>query len=195
MVMVNPHKQEPLRMTEAEYLAFQEKSDIRYEFVSGKVYAMAGADWKHVMITQSTSVALYNQLAGKSCFVATSDLRLKVTSKKVSYRYPDLMVICGSPRFVDGRQDTINNPIVIIEVLLPSTALEDRNAKLEEYTSIESVQEYLLISQDDIKIERFKRHQAGEWLYTSVTGLEAQLEINSIDCVLTLASVYEKVNE
>ena len=194
--MAIPHSsnalQPPLRMTEAEYLEFEAKSDIRHEFVHGRVLAMAGAEWNHNALTGSTHANLYIQLRGKPCTSIASDLRLKVDSKKVSYRYPDVMVICDEPNFVDGRT-TIDNPTVVIEVLSPSTALEDRNAKLDEYTRLDSVQEYILISQDEVKVERYKRHESGEWRYLKVTGEDSELELPSIGCTLLLSVLYEDV--
>ena len=194
MAMAQLQEQEPLDMSEAEYLEFEEKSEIKHEFVSGKVYAMAGASWKHVMICQSTGANLYNQLTGKSCVVESNDLRLKVESKKVSYRYPDLMVICGEPNFIENRVDTIDNPTLIIEVLSPATALEDHNAKLDEYTRLESVQEYVLISQHEAKVEVYTRQESEKWWYTPIRGLDASIELASINCTLALSKIYEKVN-
>lgn len=192
MAQAQAEEQEPLYMSEVDYLEFEEQSDIRHEFVNGRVYAMAGAEWEHVMIAQSASSALYAQLRGKSCRVGTNDLRLKVESKKVSYRYPDFMVICGEPNFV-GNRKIIDNPTLIVEVLSPSTALEDRNAKLKEYTALPSVQEYVLISQDEARVEVFSRYQSGKWLYTSAMGLDASIDLPSIGCSLMLADVYEQV--
>lgn len=194
MAMGHQQGEQPLQMTEAEYLDFEEQSDIRHEFVNGKVYAMVGSDWKHAMITQSTSSALYAQLRGKGCRVSSTDLRLKVTSKKVSYRYPDIMVVCGDLEFADKRTDTITNPMVIVEVLSPSTALEDRNAKLDEYRAISSVQDYMLVSVDEAKVEVFSRQKSGKWLYEAVNGLSASIDLPSISCMLSLAEIYEQVS-
>ena len=180
-------------MSEAEYLEFEEQSEIKHEYARGRVYAMAGADWNHVMVTQSTSSSLYAQLRGKSCNIGTNDLRLKVQSKKVSYRYPDIMVMCDEPNFI-GNRKTIDNPTLIIEVLSPSTALEDHNAKLEEYTQLESVQEYLLIAQDEAKVQHYLRDISGKWVYTLISGLDKTLELPSIGCILVLADVYEQIN-
>jgi Uma2 family endonuclease len=193
MAIARPQQDCPLHMSEAEYLEFEEQSEVRHEFVAGNVYAMAGADWKHAMITQSTSSALYAQLRGKNCRVSSTDLRLKVASKNVSYRYPDIMVICGELNFAENRTDTITNPTLIVEVLSPSTALEDRNAKLDKYRALSSVQDYILVSVDEAKVEIFSRHTSGKWLYEAVKGTSASIELPSIDCTLMLADVYEQV--
>jgi len=192
--MAAAQPQEPLEMTEEEYLTFEAESELRHEFVDGKIYAMAGSDWKHSMVTQSAGTALYTQLRGKGCRVSSPDLRLKVSSKKVSYRYPDIMVICGDLQFAENRTDTITNPTLIVEVLSPSTALEDRNAKLDEYRTLESVQDYVLISVDEAKVEVFSRYEGETWLYTSVKGLDSSITLPSIDCILHLSDVYEQVS-
>lgn len=193
MAMMQPQKQKPLLMSEAEYLEFEEKSEIRHEYVGGKVYAMAGAEWEHTMIAQSASSALYAQLRGKRCKIGTNDLKLKVQSEKVSYCYPDFMVICDEPNFV-GSRTIIDNPTLIVEVLSPSTALEDWNTKLSEYTALSSVMEYMLISQNEAKIVVFSRDESGKWLYQAVSGLESSLDLPSIGCTLALADVYEQVS-
>jgi Uma2 family endonuclease len=190
--MVAASQQEPIRMTEAEYLAFEQDSDIKHEFVNGDVFAMTGASWRHNVICSNVNIALGGQLANKDCTVVASDMRLKVASR-VSYRYPDLMVVCGDPAFVDDRTDTISSPTVVIEVLSASTALVDHNEKLHEYIRLTSLHEYILISQDAAQVERFLRQEADEWLYKQITGIESRLDLRSIGCTLALSDVYNKV--
>jgi Uma2 family endonuclease len=103
------------------------------------------------------------------------------------------MVICDDLQFVEKRTDTITNPTLIVEVLSPSTALEDRNAKLDEYRAIASVQDYMLVSVDEAKVEVFSRQKSGKWLYEAVKGLDASIELPSVRCHLALADMYEQV--
>ena len=193
MAMAQPQEKDPLYMSESEYLEFEEKSETRHEYVNGRVKAMAGASWTHTVITQSTGTTLDMQLLDTECVVVSSEIKLKVDSKKVSFRYPDVMVVCGEPDFVDNRVDTIDNPKLIVEVLSPSTALEDRNEKLDEYTRLESLQEYVLISQDEARIERYLRQDSGDWLYSNVRGLDASLILPSIGVTLDFTFVYKKI--
>jgi len=125
--------------------------------------------------------------------VSSTDLRLKVDSKKTSYGYPDIMVICSDLQFADKRTDTVTNPTLIVEVLSASTALEDRNAKWDEYSVLSSVQEYMLVSVDEAKVEVFSRQASGKWLYEAVKGVNARIVLASVDCTLTLAELYEQV--
>lgn len=186
-------QQEPLFMTEAEYLQFEENSETKHEFVNGKVYAMAGASWRHNVICLNTGTTINRQLVDKPCTAVSSDIRVRVDAK-VSHRYPDVVVVCGEPEFVDNRVDTISNPTLIVEVLSPSTALIDLNEKLHEYIRLPSLQEYILITQHEARIERYLRQEASEeWLYKQVSGLESHIYLPSIDCVLMLSDIYQKV--
>lgn len=179
-------------ITEADYLALEATSETKHEYANGEILAMTGASWNHNVICMNVGAQLNVQLADRNCTVTSNDLRLNVQSTR-SYRYPDVMVICGEPQFVNDRTDTINNPIVVIEVLSEGTEIIDRDAKLHEYLQIDTVQEYLLIAQSEAKIERYLRQQSGDWLYSRVTELSDTLTLPSIDCTLKLADLYNKV--
>ncbi len=184
---------EPNKMSEAEYLAFEESTRDKYEYSRGRVYAMSGGSVRHGVVTVNISTQLNIQLMQKNCSVASSDVKVHIASKK-SYRYPDVTVFCGAPSYLAGRVDTLLNPVLLVEVTSPSTALLDRNEKLAEYTQIDSLQTYLLVAQDEPKIERFMRHESGGWLYQYVTGLDAEISVPSLDCTLALSSIYHKIN-
>jgi Uma2 family endonuclease len=192
-MVATPQEQAPMRMTEAEYLEFEQNSDLKHEFVDGKVYAMTGGSVRQNVICLNVGTTLNVQLADKDCIVSSPDTRVKVRSR-ISYRYPDVTVICGQVEYAENRVDTITNPIVLIEVLSPGTAVVDHNQKLDEYIQINSLQEYVIISQNDAKIERYLRQESGDWLYTQMTGLDAVLDLPSIGCKLALADVYRKLS-
>ena len=192
--MVTQPQDEPLVMTEAEYLEFEEASEIRHEFVNGRVYAMTGASYNHAVITGNTHTSFNIQLAERDCTVISNEVRLKVDSKSVSFRYPDVMVVCGEPKFVKKRTDTIKNPTVIVEVLSPSTALVDHNVKLREYTQIASLQVYILIAQHEANVQVYTRQDAEKWTYQTATGLDSTIDLPAIGCTLALADVYKKVD-
>lgn len=193
MIASQPQGQDALHMDETSYLVFESKNEQKHEFVDGQVYAMTGASWNHNVICQNVATTLNNQLADSPCVVVANDLRLKVESKNVSFRYPNIMVICDEPQFVEGRDDTILNPSVLVEVLSPSSVVVDHNVKLDEYTSINSVQEYIMIAQDEAKIERFQRQVTGGWLYSNVKGLDQIITLSSINCQINLETIYNKI--
>ena len=181
-----------MRMTEAEYLAFERASDIRHEYLDGHVYAMTGASRAHNLISTYTAASLINQLRGRPCEVYASDMRVRVSATGL-YTYPDVTVVYGNPQFADSALDTLLNPVLVIEVLSPSTESYDRGKKFQHYRQLESLREYVLISQDSPRVERFLRQDDGTWLLTDAAGLDASLELASVACTLALAEVYEKV--
>ena len=187
-----PPKQDSPYMSIADYFVFAEKSEAKHEYARGRVYAMSGGSVRHGVITVNISTDLNIQLEDKDCRVASSDVRVKVEAME-SYRYPDVMVYCGDEDYADERNDTLKNPLVIVEVLSPSTALKDRNEKLDEYLQSTTLQEYVLVTQHEAKVEVFSRHESGKWLYDKYKGLEASLLLASIDCTLDLSRIYRKV--
>ena len=118
-------------------------------------------------------------------------MRVKATEAN-SYHYPDIAVVCGAPQFEDSHVDTLLNPTVLIEVLSPSTEAYDRGGKFAHYRKIATLREYLLVTQDQPSIERYLR-QGDVWILTEAVGLEASVPLESIDCVLSLREVYDKV--
>lgn len=192
MAQPNIQEQSPMHMSETEYLAFEEQSDIKHEFVAGRVYAMSGGSIRHGIITVNISTDLNIQLEDKDCSVSSPDTRVK-SEAMPSFRYPDVVVFCGEPELVDGRVDTLGNPIVLVEVLSPSTAVKDYNEKLEEYVKIDSLQAYVLVAQHTAKVQVFSRHESGKWWYDIVTGLDGTVSIGAIDCLLEMKRIYRKV--
>jgi Uma2 family endonuclease len=190
--MIAAQPEEPLQMTEAAYLEFEAESEFKHEYSRGYVYAMTGGSVRHGIITVNISTHLNTQLSDRNCSVTSSDVRVTIASKG-TYRYPDVTVFCGDPAYVAGRTDTLTNPIVLVEVLSPGTALKDRNEKLMEYTQIETLHAYLLVAQDEARIECYRRHETGEWLYSFVSGIDSEIALPTIDCTLSLSKIYQKV--
>lgn len=182
---------EPLYMTESEYLEFERDSDVKHEYLNGEVFAMAGASAKHSLICSYVASALIVAL-GEPCAVYQSDMRVKVKTTGL-FTYPDVSVGCEDPQYVANIFDTLLNPIVLIEVLSPSTEAYDRGKKFQDYRQIPSLQEYLLISQDSPRIERYLRRDDNTWTLTDAIGLDATIEMPSLGCTLMLSDVYRKV--
>ena len=153
---------------------------------------MSGASRKHNLLTTNISSSLHQQLKGRPCEVYSSDMRVKVTRSGL-YTYPDVVVVCGEPKFEDDYLDTLLNPTVLIEVLSKSTERYDRIAKSDYYRTLESLAEHLLVAQDEIRIDQFVRQPDGLWLPTTVKELEATVELRSINCCLAARDVYDKV--
>lgn len=178
--------------TVAEYLAFERQSETKHEYYAGEIVAMAGASFEHNLIVGNTYASLHTQLRRRPCAVLPSDQRLRV-SPIGPLTYPDIMVVCGQPHFTDERPDTLTNPTVIVEVLSPSTEGDDRGRKAKHYRTIASLKEYVLIAQDEPRIEHYVRAENGWWRFTEATDLGASIQLDSIACTLALADVYERV--
>jgi len=177
-----------------DYLALERQAEYKSEYFDGVVYAMSGASFKHNIIVANLIIELGQQLRGKPCRVLPSDIKVRMPDSR-KFFYPDVSVVCGEPQFHDQRNDVLLNPVVIIEVLSESTAAFDRGDKFQAYQQMESLKEYLLISQDKRVVEHYVRQTRELWNYTATVGLESSLSLPSIECTLRLEAVYDKVTE
>ncbi len=176
-----------------EYLAIERQSEIKSEYWHGEMFAMAGASEAHNLIVWNVGAELRTQFKGRACKAYQNDMRVRIP-RSPSYKYPDIVLLCGRPRFEDEVNDTLLNPTVLIEVLSPSTEAYDRGEKFREYRKIESLQEYGLISQDRPVITHYVRQENSPfWLFSEFEGLDASVELPSVQCTLVLAEVYDKV--
>lgn len=180
-------------ITEEAYLAIERISPTKSEYYDGQIYAMAGAKEPHNLIVGNLIATLHGQLRRKPCRVYPSDMRVKVIPTGLN-TYPDVVIVCGQPQFVDEVHDTLINPTVIIEVLSPSTERYDRGVKFRHYRTMETLQEYLLIAQDRKHIEHYTRQPSGQWLFEEATLADAQICLSSVDCTLSVQDTYEKVD-
>ncbi|MCA0455896.1 MAG: Uma2 family endonuclease [Chloroflexi bacterium] len=181
----------PKFVTPEEYLRLERASEEKHEYFRGEIFAMSGASREHNLIAQNTSRHLGNQLDNQPCEVYQSDMRVKIPSTEL-YTYPDVVVVCGTPEFEDTQLDTLLNPTVIIEVLSASTEKYDRGRKALFYRRIASLQEYVLIAQDNAQVEHYQR-QSDQWIIQDFNTLDAQLNLLSIGCSIGVRDIYKKV--
>jgi Uma2 family endonuclease len=174
-----------------EYLAIDRQAEIRSEYLDGEMFAMAGGSYTHNVIVGNLVGEIRQQLKGRPCTVCPSDQRVHVP--EIDYTYPDVVVVCGEPRFEDEHLDILLNPVLIVEVLSPTTEAYDRGKKFQLSQEIESLVEYVLVAQDRHRVELFLRQGGNKWLLTTTTGLESTVSLTSIQCALPLAEVYDKV--
>ncbi len=175
-----------------EYLALEEKAVERSEYYNGEIFTMAGGTPEHNQISLNISSELKFALKRKGYKVYMADVKLWIPQKN-SFNYPDIMVIQGKPELYTASKDVILNPLIVMEVLSDSTAAYDRGKKFEQYRSLESLQEYVLIAQDKPHIEYFRKTAPHEWLFTEIDDLKAQLSLQSIDTRLNVADIYDDI--
>lgn len=180
------------RLTPEDYLALERSADFKSEYFDGEIFAMTGASEPHNTIVANTLSEIRQQLKKRPCKVYANDMRVKVDPTGL-YTYPDVVVVCGKARLEDAHLDTLLNPTLIVEVLSDSTEAYDRGRKFEHYRKLESLAEYVLIAQHQPHVESYRRQPDHHWLLTECSGLDGALRLESIDCELALAEIYDKV--
>lgn len=180
-----------LYINEQDYLEMERKSPFKHEYYRGDIFAMSGASFVHNQINRNLNGILIPFLSGKSCSVFSNDLRTHIPNPPY-FTYPDLVIICGKPDFLDNEFDTIKNPKVIIEILSPSTAKYDKEIKFGLYGFAESFEEYILVHQDEFKVENYLKIK-DSWQQWETKGEESKLKISSINLEIPFKKIYQDV--
>jgi Uma2 family endonuclease len=175
-----------------EYLAMDEASEVRLEFIDGVVVAMAGASYHHNVIVSNLVANLHNLLKGEPCRALSSDMKTKLATGR-DYVYPDVVVVCGEPELEKRRGESLANPRVVFEVLSPSTSRLDRGRKAQLYRAMPSLQAYATVEQDAPNIELMARNDADEWVVTGYDSREAVLPLACLGIELPLQEIYDGV--
>lgn len=179
----------PSHLTADEYLAFERDSAIKHEYRSGQVYAMAGASNNHVIIAGNLFATLRVSLRGQECRPYISDTKVHIAAKN-TYYYPDIVVSCDLRE--SGLQDFLKFPCLIVEVLSDTTEAFDRGNKFADYRALESLKEYVLVSQKSVAVEVFCRNDLGQWVL-SAYEVGDRVSLSSIDVSFDVAELYEDV--
>jgi Uma2 family endonuclease len=183
-----------------EYLAFERDSDRKHEYLDGLIYAMAGSSPEHSTISVNIAEIVTRQLRGTPCRPFSSDMRVRciplapqAKGRQGLFAYPDFIVVCGDPAYHDEHHDVLVNPVLIVEVLSPSTEAYDRDEKVRRYRELASFTDYLLVSQDRYCVEHHSKAGDGSWTTTRETDLSKTVPVESIGCTIPLREVYEWV--
>ena len=174
-------------VTYADYLAREATSEVRHEFLRGDVWAMAGGTPTHARLCASVSGVIRSKLTGKPCVPYSSDLRVRIEVTDRS-TYPDLTIVCGADQFAKDDPDAITNPTVIVEVLSETTERSDRGEKFAHYQRLPSLQEYVLVGQDQPRIEVFRRREKA-WLLTIYEAGDV-VQLESLGIAFEIDAVY-----
>lgn len=178
---------------DTEYLAHERASFARHEFLDGISYLMAGESPNHSRICINLAREVSMALKGRNCEAFSPNMKVRTRGADL-YSYPDLTVVCGTPRFHDLKRDVLLNPTVVFEVLSDSTESYDRGEKALRYqNNIDSLRAYVLVAQEEPQVTVRLRDDTGGWHETVTTGLDAVLDLEIIDCRLPLAEIYDRV--
>jgi Uma2 family endonuclease len=181
------------KFTPAEYLTLERTSAYRSEYFQGEIFAMAGGTPRHSLIQTNLTGELRQALKGNSCTTYNSNLRILVDQTGL-YTYPDASIVCGPLEIAEGQPDVVLNPTVLFEVLSVSTEAYDRGQKFGNYRQIESLREYVLVSQKEILVERFQRNSDNSWTLTESRGIDSQMALTSVGITIPLTEIYDKVD-
>jgi Uma2 family endonuclease len=173
-----------------EYLQMEKESPVKHEYYKGEVFAMAGAGARHNLIFSNLFIAIGKKLGGKPCRPYGSDMRVHIPENTL-FTYPDISIFCGDIINSPEDEDTIINPIVIIEILSPSTKDYDRGDKFQLYRQIPSLKDYMLVDAAAIHVEVFSLNERSHWELTEYNQLAQTISINSISLAIEMADVYE----
>ncbi|MEW6128263.1 MAG: Uma2 family endonuclease [Acidobacteriota bacterium] len=175
--------------TPQEYLELERKAQDKSEFYFGEIFLMSGGNPEHSLISLNICSELRARLKGKNCRTFESNMKIGVPNSKL-FSYPDGSVVCGEPRFRDNQGDVLMNPNLIIEVVSPSTEAFDRGKKFFQYQQIPTFTDYILVSQDEPRLEHYAKQKNGTWVLTMVEGLKGNLTIPALGCKVRLSEVY-----
>ena len=180
-----------MTVTAEQYLVIDRAAEFRHELLDGKIVALPGGNIRHAQLRMNLIGELHARVRGTHCEIFGCDLRVRVSPRM--YTYPDLTIVSGSPAVADVRQDILLNPTVIFEVLSPSTEHYDRGLKFRRYREIESLTDYILVDQDQTRIEQFTRGDANTWTLHDYQRANELLRIASIGISLPLAGIYQGI--
>jgi Uma2 family endonuclease len=181
-------------LTPEQYLALDRAAEIRSEYYDGVMYAMSGSSHPHAIIIGNLQGILWAALRKSPCTSSPTELRVRIP--ELTYVYPDVVVVCEEPRYLDGEPDTLLNPSLVIEVLSPSTELHDRGLKSARYRTTTSLKEYALVSQAEPRVEIYRRQASGDWLMSESVGIDATCRFEGLTkepVRIPVAEIYERV--
>ncbi len=175
-----------------EYLEMERQAEYKSDYFAGEIFAMSGASENHNLIVSNLVREISLQFKAIPCKVYSNDMRVKVSFTGL-YTYPDVVALCADVQFDDNHKDTLLNPTLIVEVLSKSTEAYDRGDKFAHYRKLDSLKEYVLVTQDKYHVELYTRQLDNHWLLSEVNTIEDVISFESINCHLALNEVYDKI--
>lgn len=179
------------RMTLAEYLALEERSEVKHELYDGHMLAMAGGTIEHALLAAKANQMLANALGARPCAVFTSDLRVCVSATGLR-TYPDLSIVCGPIQREPEDPNSVTNPVALFEVLSPSTEAYDRGEKFEHYRQIPTLRDYVLVCTGRDRVEHYSRNDDGSWTVRHC-GPGDSVSLSGVEATLSVGALYQNV--
>ena len=174
-----------------EYLTTERRGSVRQEFIDGRVIGRAGGNRWHNLLVSNTAIAIGSRIHGHKVEIYISNMRVKLKSSYVCY--PDLVIVNGEPSFSDQNADLLLNPTVIVEILSNQTNSSDKTNKLESYLAMDSIKEFVLLKEEEMRVEHYARQNAKQWIYRIYNERDDVISLESINCKISIAEIYAQV--
>ena len=174
-----------------EFQNMERRSASKNEFFDGKILASAVSNRSKNLIATNTTIAIGSRLQGQKCEIYVNDMRVQLDAKHVSY--PDVVIVSGVPSFLNNQYDTLLNPTVAFEIFSKNTSFQDKTEKLECYLTMDSIREYLLIKEDEMRVEHYFKQNPKQWIYRIYDARDDIISIESINCKISLGEIYAQI--
>ncbi|MDQ3323663.1 MAG: Uma2 family endonuclease [Acidobacteriota bacterium] len=178
--------------TSEDYLKIERNSSTRHEFIGGKVLSLAGSNRTRSLIGSNTIIAVGNRIHGQKNEIYSGNMRVQMSPTRFSY--PDVVIVSSKPAFIDDESDVLLNPTIVVEIYSTNTSSLDKTEKLECYLAMDSIREYLLVKEDEMRVEHYAKQNAKQWVYRIYNEREEIISIESINCKVSLTEIYGQIN-
>jgi len=175
-----------------ELMEFEANSEVRHEYIGGRLYAMAGGTPNHADIGTNINAAVQPRLRGKPCRGSSNDQRVRFDNAQ-NWFYPDFLIKCPPYRFHPRDEDALMNPRAVFEVLSPKTESFDRTGKFDQYATNPELSDYILVSADEVRVEHYRRLENNEWARRLYIGRDAHLQLDNFGISIPLSEIYEDI--
>ena len=179
------------KYTVEEYQKMERRSATKSEFFDGKILANAASNRSNNLIATNATIAIGSRLQGQKCEIYVNDMRVKLSPKHICY--PDVVIVNGVPSFTDNAFDTLVNPTVAIDILSKNTSFQDKTEKLECYLALTSIREYLIVKEDEMRVEHYFKQNPKQWIYRIYDTREDVISVDSVNCKVSVAEIYAQI--
>ena len=179
------------KTTMDDYLTNERHGATRNEFIDGRVIARSGANRFHNILVSNTVVALGSRMHGHKAEIYIANMRVKLKNSYICY--PDVVVVNGEPTFSDHNNDLLLNPTLIVEIFSNQTNSTDKTTKLESYLAMDTIKEFVLLKEEEMRVEHYARQNAKQWIYRIYNERDDVISLESINCKVSLAEIYAQV--
>ena len=174
-----------------DYLTTERHGAARHDFVDGRVIARSGSNRSHNILVSNSAIALGSRMHGHKTEMYISNMRVKLKNNYICY--PDIVIVNGEPTFSDQNSDMLLNPTAIVEIFSNQTNSSDKTNKLESYLAMDSIKEFVLLKEEEMRVEHYARQNAKQWIYRIYNERDDVISLDSINCKVSLSEIYAQL--